>query len=168
MNRSSAALTVAILMTATTTSSTRAQTASTPPVAPTTAAPKRIVLSPDVLRGLPRRSITVTEEHGTRATYDGVDLGAVLAKEDVPQGAAVRGAVLAQYVLLIASDGYRVVFALPELDRAFTDRAVLLVDRRNGSPLPPHLAPFRIIVPDEKRQARWIHSVTEIDIETAP
>lgn len=112
--------------------------------------------------------ITVTEEHGTRATYDGVDLGAVLAKEDVPQGAAVRGAVLAQYVLLIASDGYRVVFALPELDRAFTDRVVLLADRRNGSALPPNLAPFRVIQPDEKRQARWIRSVTEIDIETAP
>ena len=37
-------------------------------------------------------------------------------------------------LLQMKSDGYRAVFALPELDPAFTDAIVLLADRRDGPP----------------------------------
>ena len=46
-------------------------------------------------------------------------------------GEATRGAVLANYLIAEAADGYRVVFALPEVDPAFTDFIFLLADRRN-------------------------------------
>lgn len=39
------------------------------------------------------------------------------------------------FLVVDAADGYRAVFALPELDRAFTDRIILLADRREGKPL---------------------------------
>jgi hypothetical protein len=130
--------------------------------------PIRIVLSAQTIAGLPRQTITVTEEHGTTATYSGVDLDAVLVAAGAPKGTAISGPALASYVLVRAADGYRVVFALPELDAAFTDRVTLLADQRNGAPLPPDLGPFRIIVPGEKRHARWIHAVTEIDFAPVP
>ena len=40
-------------------------------------------------------------------------------------GEAIRGDGLANYVLAGAADGYRVVFALPEMDPAFTDLTFL-------------------------------------------
>jgi hypothetical protein len=33
-----------------------------------------------------------------------------------------------------------------------------------GVALPGKLGPYRIIVPDERRHARWVRSVTEIDV----
>jgi len=130
--------------------------------------PIKIVLSPATLAGLPRREASVTDMHGGPATYSGVELGAVLARAGVPQGEALRGRDLAAYAVVIASDGYRVVFALPELDPAFTDRLVLLADQRNGQALPASLAPFRIVIPAEKRQARWIRNAVEIDVDLVP
>jgi hypothetical protein len=138
------------------------------PAATSPALPIKIVLSAQTLAGLPRRQVTVNEEHGGTATYAGVDLGDVLAAAGVPRGKALRGRYLAAYAIVIATDGYRAVFALPELDPAFTDRIVLLADQRNGAPLPADLGPFRIVIPDEKRAARWIHSAVEIDVEPVP
>jgi hypothetical protein len=142
--------------------------APSPAAASAPAWPIKIVLTPATLAGLPRREAAVTDMHGGPATYAGVELGAVLARAGVPQGEALRGRDLAACAIAIASDGYRAVFALPELDPAFTDRLVLLADQRNGQPLPASLAPFRIVIPDEKRQARWIRNVVEIDVELVP
>jgi hypothetical protein len=61
-----------------------------------------------------------------------------------------------------AADGYRVVIALPELDPAFTDRQIVLAYLRNGKPLDEKEGPYRIIIPDEKRMARWVRQVTTL------
>ena len=52
------------------------------------------------------------------------------------------------YLLVEAADDYRVVFALPELDPAFTERVILLADRRDGQPLAAAEGPLRLVVPD--------------------
>jgi hypothetical protein len=135
---------------------------------PTIGALPHLTVSEALLAGLPRRTVTVTEENGERATYSGVDLGLLLARNGAPQGSALRGQAVADYVLVHASDGYRAVFALVELDPRFTDKIVLLADQRNGAPIGPELGPFRIVVPDEKHQARWVRNVTDISVLTAP
>ena len=75
---------------------------------------------------------------------------------------------MALYLLVEAADGYRVVFALPELDPAFTERVVLLADHRDGQPLTPAEGPLRLVVPDEKRQARWVRQVGSGTVHRAP
>ena len=132
------------------------------------AALPHLALGSDSLAGLTRRSITVSGEDGRSATYAGVDLGELLAKHGAPSGSSLRGAALADYVLVRAADGYRVVYALPELDATFTDRIVLLADQRNGAPLPADVGPFQIVVPDEKHHARWIRNVIEVDVLASP
>ena len=72
------------------------------------------------------------------------------------------------YLLVEAADGYRVVFALPELDPAFTDRVILLADRADGHPLDNKEGPFHIVVPGEKRMARWVRQVTSLKVVQAP
>jgi hypothetical protein len=67
-----------------------------------------------------------------------------------------------------AADGYRAVFALPELDPAFTDGVVLVADKRDGRPLGGEEGPLRLVVAGEKRQARWVRQLTSLSVRTAP
>jgi hypothetical protein len=71
------------------------------------------------------------------------------------------------YVAVKGADGYEAVFALPELDPDFSDRIILLADRRDGQPLSAREGAFRIIVPGEKRHARWVRHVTALEVEEA-
>jgi hypothetical protein len=66
--------------------------------------------------------------------------------------------------LVEAADGYRVVIALPEIDPAFTDRQVVLAFLKDGKPLETKEGPYRLIIPDEKRMARWVRQVTTLKI----
>ena len=66
-----------------------------------------------------------------------------------------------------ASDGYRAVFALVELDARFTNKVVLVADQRDGAPLGAD-GPFRLVVPDEKHHARWVRNAVEIEVRSAP
>ena len=74
------------------------------------------------------------------------------------------GKALAQVVIATARDGYQVAYAIAELDAAFTDQIVLLADRRDGRPLLPDTGPWQIVVPNDKRPARWMRQVTRIEV----
>jgi hypothetical protein len=116
---------------------------------------------------LPHVKIT-TSASGTAGTFEGVALKAVLEKAGVGFGETVRGKRLASYLLVEAADGYRVVMALPELDPAFTDKQVVLAFLKDGKPLDDKEGPYRIVIPDEKRMARWVRQVTTLKIVDAP
>ncbi|MGD0362632.1 MAG: molybdopterin-dependent oxidoreductase [Bryobacteraceae bacterium] len=127
---------------------------------------KTVTLTAADLSALPQHKIDATE-HGTPASFDGVLLSGILAKVDMPSGEKMRGKLMSLYLLVEAADGYRVVFALPDLDAAFTDRKVYLATRRDGKALPDKEGPFRIVVPDDKRPARWVRQVTALRIRQA-
>jgi DMSO/TMAO reductase YedYZ molybdopterin-dependent catalytic subunit len=118
------------------------------------------------IAALPRQKVTV-DDHGKRVTFEGIPLRVVLEKAGVTFGDTLRGKRLASFLLVEAADGYRVVFALPELDPAFTDRTVLLADKADGHPLDSKEGPLRIVVPGEKRMARWVRQVTALKIVEA-
>jgi len=108
----------------------------------------------DDLATLPRGEVRARDRDGIESTFTGVALIDLLRLAGVPLGEKLRGSNMALYLLVEAADGYRVVFALPEVDPAFTERVVLLADRRDGQPLAAAEGPLRLVVPDEKRQAR--------------
>lgn len=126
-------------------------------------------LSPASLAGLTRVSARV-EVHGTKAQvlYEGVSLGDLARKFGAPAGEAIRGAKLSIVVVVKAADGYQAVFALPELDPLFTKKAVLLADCRDGEALSDQEGPYRLVVPDEARQARWVRQVISIELRALP
>ena len=76
----------------------------------------------------------------------------------------MKGKRLASCLLVEAADGYRAVITLPELDPAFTDKQILLVFLRDGKPLGEKEGPYRIVIPEEKRMARWVRQVTTLRI----
>ena len=122
----------------------------------------------DDLATLPRREVRARDRDGAEATFAGVALVDLLRLAGVPLGDKLRGSNLALYLLVEAADGYRVVFALPELDPVFMDRMVLLADHRDGQPLAATEGPLRLVVPGEKRYARWVRQVRVGTIRRAP
>jgi hypothetical protein len=115
------------------------------------------------IAALPHQKISV-DDHGRTVRFEGVALRLVLEKAGVALGSSLRGKRLSSCLLVEAADGYRVVFALPELDTSFTDRVVLLADQADGHPLSSKEGPFRIIVPGDKIMARWVREVTTLKI----
>ncbi len=103
-----------------------------------------------------------------RGEYAGVPLRALLTLAGAPEGPAVRGDALRIYVLAQATDGYRAIFTLAELDPGFTDARVIVADRRDGAPLDEHQGPLRIIAPGEKRPGRWVRNLARLSIHQVP
>ena len=101
------------------------------------------------------------KEHETPARFDGVPLSAALKLAGVEIG---KGPQLTLALLVEAADGYKVLFALAELDPAFATREILLADKRDGKPLDDKQGPFRIVAPGDKRPARWIREGTTLKI----
>ncbi len=128
-----------------------------------------LALSLQDLAAMPRTKVKA-QEHGIAVTYEGVALAEILQKAGAPLGKQMHGKALASYVLVTARDGYRVVFALPELDPDFTDAApqIILADTADGKPLPEKQGPVRVVVPQEKKGARWIRMVETIEVATLP
>lgn len=121
-------------------------------------------LSASDLAKLPHQTVRAKDHGGKENAYEGVALVEILRLAGVPFGDGLRGKNLSLYLIVEAADGYRAVFALPELDPAYTDKMVLLVERKDGSSLSAAEGPLRIVVPGEKRQARWVRQVISLTI----
>ena len=115
------------------------------------------------IAALPHQDTTI-DDQGKTVKFTGVPLKVVLEKAGVTFGESLRGKQLARCLIVEAADGYRVVFALPELDPGFTDRVILLADQADGHALDNKQGPFRVIVPGEKRPARWVRQVTALRV----
>jgi hypothetical protein len=115
---------------------------------------------------LKRTSVRAKDEKGIESVWEGAALHDVLKAASVELGTAIRGKALANFLLVEARDGYRAVFALPELDPGFTDLVVLLAHQRDGRPMDEHEGVLRIIVPHEKRHARWVRQVVSISVRS--
>jgi DMSO/TMAO reductase YedYZ molybdopterin-dependent catalytic subunit len=129
---------------------------------------KPLMMNEADLQALSRTNMAVTDEKGDHVTYDGVPIVELLRHAGVPLGKQLKGPLMRLYVIVKAADGYQAVFALSEFDPGFTERVIILADRRDGKPLPPPEGPFRLVVAGEKRHARWVREVTTLDVEQAP
>jgi DMSO/TMAO reductase YedYZ molybdopterin-dependent catalytic subunit len=119
------------------------------------------------LQKFKQTTVVRKDRDGKDHTYSGVLLSDLLQKAGVTMGPELKGENLTKYLLVDASDGYQVTFALAELDKSYTDRMIILANQVDGKPLPPADGPFRIIVQDEKKPARCIKQVTGFKIAFA-
>jgi DMSO/TMAO reductase YedYZ molybdopterin-dependent catalytic subunit len=131
--------------------------------------PKPFTLSLDEFRKLPQQTIQVMNEHEKKQeTYEGVRLADLLKQAGAPQGEQIRGALMTSYVIAEGSDGYRALFSLAELDSGFEDSGVYVADRLDGQPMAGDLGPFRLVVPHDKRPARWVRMLQSITVAVVP
>lgn len=124
-----------------------------------------LTLSVADLKKMPRKTVAVLNPHEKKMeTYEGVLLEDVLHRAGAMQGDQLRGLALSMYVVAEGTDGYRVVFSLAELDSAFSESDVLIADTMNDAPLSAPLGPLRLVVPHDKRPARWVRMLKSIKV----
>jgi DMSO/TMAO reductase YedYZ molybdopterin-dependent catalytic subunit len=117
------------------------------------------------LKNMPRTTLQVTNSHEKKSeTYEGVLLEELLKRAGAPHGEQLRGPLMTTYVVAEASDGYRVVFALAELDSDFMNSEVLVADTVDGGPIDAKRGPFRLVAPHDKRPARWVRMLKAITV----
>ena len=126
--------------------------------------PKPLELSIKDLLALKSSEAKIKAGDGKEHTYRGVMLWMILDSAGVTLGKDLRGKNLAKYVVVKASDGYEVVFSLPEIDPEFSDKVILLAHEVDGKPLPAGEGPFRLVVPQDKKHARWIRQLNSIQV----
>jgi DMSO/TMAO reductase YedYZ molybdopterin-dependent catalytic subunit len=122
-------------------------------------------IGPSDMQLLPRRAVQAKDHDGKAVSFEGITLSDILVLAGVPTGEHAK--TLDMYLVVEASDGYRVAFSLPELNSTLTDKVVIVADSRDGKPLTATEGPLRLVVPDEKRQARWVRQVITITIKKA-
>jgi hypothetical protein len=110
------------------------------------------------------RSTAQFERDGETSTYEGVLLYDILVKAGVPFGKDMPGKPMASYILATASDGYQVVFALPEIDPVFAGARVLVANKRDGGSLLAVQKPLQLIAPQDKLHARSMWSLAKIEV----
>jgi len=126
--------------------------------------PSPLQLKAEDLAKMPRETVSVQEEDGTKVQYEGVPLREVLTRAGAPLGKQLRGKALASYVLAKAHDGYEVVFGLAEVDASFANEPILVADKRDGKPLFGYQGPFRLVCPNDKAGARSIRMLETLEI----
>jgi hypothetical protein len=75
--------------------------------------------------------------------------------------------LLTCYVLVEGSDGYRVIFSIPEIDPGQCHKMVLVADRRDGKPLTNAEGPYETIEEDAKQHGRWVRHVNKVTLVQA-
>jgi hypothetical protein len=125
--------------------------------------PSALVLKADDLAGMPRETVCVADQDGTKVSYEGVALREVLKRAGVPLGKELRGKALASYVVAKAHDGYQVVFSLGEIDTAFGNASIVIADKRDGKPLFGYQGPFRLVCANDKAGARSVRMLETLE-----
>ena len=103
-------------------------------------------------------------DHDSPARFEGVPVSTLLSLAGIQLGDSLRGPRLAEVLLVEASDGYKVAFALAELDPAFAVREIVVADKRDGKPMDLREGPLRIVAPGDRRPARWARQVTTLRV----
>ncbi len=116
---------------------------------------------------LPHRTVKAREHSGEEAEFSGVPVYQLLKQAGVPLGETLRGKAVSLYLLVVAADGYQAVIALPEMDPLFNENAIILADQKNGQPLDASIGPLRMVLPEEKRHARWVRQVIRLEVHRA-
>lgn len=124
-------------------------------------------ITPSQFQQMPHQTLSVKNPHSNAVeNYEGVSLHTLLDSMGVAAGEKLRGPELRKYILISAKDGYEVVMALPEADPMFQPNQILLADKMDGKPLNEKNGPLKLVVPEDRRPARWVRMVTKISVRT--
>ncbi|QDK80242.1 molybdopterin-dependent oxidoreductase [Spirosoma sp. KCTC 42546] len=128
---------------------------------------KPLTLQAADLKAMTHTEVIGNDRDGKEHKYSGVPLSELLKQAGATLGSALRGENLTKYVVVKAIDNYEVIFALAEIDPDFTTRVILLADSVDGVSLAQGVGPYRVVVPGEKKPARWIREVKSIEVRFA-
>lgn len=109
---------------------------------------------------LPVAEVKGKDKDGKEHVFKGATLFSFIQSFGIPAGSKS----FLKSILVTASDNYKVVFAFAEIDPEFTSQSIIIATSVDGKPLSKEEGPFRIVVPNDKKHARWIRQVTSIKV----
>lgn len=89
----------------------------------------------------------------------------LLIKMGAPLGNELHGGAPAGYIIATGLNGYRAVLALGEVDPGFHPGETLVVDAMEGTPLNARSGPLKLVVSEDKRQARPVRNLVSIELK---
>ena len=107
-------------------------------------------------------SVDVVNGHsGAHERYSGVRLSEILRLDNAPLGDALHGQALQGSVSIGGADWYTVTLSLAEVDPSFHAGEIIVADSIGGHPLGKD-GPWKLVVTEDKRPARWVRNVWDI------
>ena len=101
-------------------------------------------------------------------SYVGADLWSLLVDAGLQADPARKNDLLSRYVLATGADGYKVVFALGELNPDFGRKGstVAYADTASGAAVPLSAAdgPFRVTAPGDVKGGRYVSNLVRLDV----
>jgi DMSO/TMAO reductase YedYZ molybdopterin-dependent catalytic subunit len=131
---------------------------------------KPLQLTRSDLRAMPRDQFQIPARHDRNVmeTWSGVPMIEILRKAGAPVGDRLRGRNMAAYVVVIAADGFRAVYALAEIEPKFSpERRILVADTLDGQPLGGDFGNLRIANKGEGEFSRWVRQVVALEVRIA-
>jgi hypothetical protein len=125
--------------------------------------PAHLVLKAEDLAKMPRQTVSIAQEDGTKIEYEGVALREIMKRAGAPMDKELRGKALASYILAKAHDDYQVVFTLAEVAPEFANESIIVADKRDGKPLFGYQGPFRLVCPNDKAGARSVRMLETLE-----
>jgi len=122
------------------------------------------VLSGQQLAGLPQVTVPSTSRDSAPITLSGPSLRSLVDLAGAPSGHDLRGPRLMLAVVAEASDGYRVVFSLAEIDPGFGGANAIVALQQDGGPLPAAEGPLRLVVAGEAHYSRWVRQLVRLRV----
>jgi DMSO/TMAO reductase YedYZ molybdopterin-dependent catalytic subunit len=110
---------------------------------------------------LPMVEVKGKDKDGKEHTFKGATLFSFIQGAGIPSGSKS----FQKYIQVTAADNYKVVFAFAEIDPDFTSQSIIIATSVDGKPLSKEEGPFRIVVPNDKKHARWVRQVTAIKVQ---
>jgi len=126
--------------------------------------PSRLTLKAEDLAKMPRETVSIPDQDGTKIEYEGVLLREILKRAGAPLEKGLRGKTLTSYILAKAHDGYQVVFTFAEVAPEFANEPILVADKRDGKALFGYQGPFRLVCPNDKAGARSVRMLETLEI----
>jgi len=131
---------------------------------------KPLQLTRSDLQAMPRDQFQIPARHDRNVmeTWSGVPMIDILRKAGAPVGDRLRGRNMAAYVVVIAADGFRAVYALAEIEPRFSpERRILVADTLDGKPLSGNFGNLRIANQGEGEFSRWVRQVVALEVRIA-
>ena len=120
-------------------------------------------IAPADFAQLPQQTVKATS-HDKESEFSGASLIDLLKSCGVEFGEKLKGKRAPLSPFWTPPTATAIVISLLEIDPATTDKVAIVANRRDGQPLSAKEGPYRLVLPGEKREIRWIRNLQSIHI----